>query len=149
MITESRYAQDFRFSDPIVQLQGRAAFAQNLRLLTNIFDIEHVVHSSAQGDWPEEVVTRWRSCVLNTVALLAMCICLFSDRCLWCLLGRWTFSARLKAFPWQQNIIFTGRSYYTISGGGQLQSQRDVWDAVANNNFLSVSCCHNSHNVRH
>jgi hypothetical protein len=52
--------------------------------------------------------------------------------------GRWTFSAKVKAIPWQQKLIFTGRSYYAISGAGQLQSQRDVWDAVLDNDFLSV-----------
>ena len=53
-------------------------------------------------------------------------------------LGRWTFIAKVKTIPWQQSLIFTGRSYYTVNGAGQLQSQRDDWDAVLDNDFLSV-----------
>lgn len=55
-----------------------------------------------------------------------------------CLTGRWTFTASLKAVPWQQPLIFTGRSSYTINSAGLLSSQRDVWDAVSDNNYFSV-----------
>ena len=52
----------------------------------------------------------------------------------WC---RWTFSARIKALPLGQKLTFTGTSTYAVSMG-LLVSQKDVWDAVGNNEFLSV-----------
>jgi len=52
--------------------------------------------------------------------------------------GRWTFNAKVKAAPWQQDFIFTGRSFYRVNSAGLLQDQRDVWDAVHNNDYLSV-----------
>ncbi|CAL8470207.1 g9749 [Coccomyxa elongata] len=108
VITEDRYALDFSFTDPVVRLQGRTAFAQNLRLLTAIFSIQHSLHSISPGEWDGEVVTRW------------------------------TFTASLKAVPWQQPLIFTGSSFYTINSAGLLSSQRDVWDAVSDNNYFSI-----------
>lgn len=42
--------------------------------------------------------------------------------------------------PWVQRLVFTGRSFYTfdVLSGGKITSQRDVWDAVADNSFLSL-----------
>ena len=53
---------------------------------------------------------------------------------------RWTFNARIKALPGARKLIFTGTSFYRVQGG-LLVSQRDVWDAVDNNDYLSVSWC--------
>ena len=46
-------------------------------------------------------------------------------------------TARIKALPVAQNLVFTGTSTYRVAGG-LLVSQRDVWDAVNNNDYLSV-----------
>ena len=42
--------------------------------------------------------------------------------------------------PWIQKLVFTGRSFYTIDvlSGGKILSQRDVWDAVQDNSYLSL-----------
>lgn len=42
--------------------------------------------------------------------------------------------------PWVQKLTFTGRSFYTfdVLSGGKITAQRDVWDAVQDNNYLSV-----------
>lgn len=58
VITQDHYAEDFCFSDPIVRIQGKASYAQSLRLLTTAFDIKHTVHSTSPGSGPEEIVTR-------------------------------------------------------------------------------------------
>jgi hypothetical protein len=54
-------------------------------------------------------------------------------------LHRWTMTARVKALPLAQNLVFTGTSTYHVAGG-LLVSQRDVWDAISNNDYLSVRC---------
>ncbi len=42
--------------------------------------------------------------------------------------------------PWVQKLVFTGRSFYTIDvlSGGIITAQRDVWDAIQDNNHLSL-----------
>ena len=42
--------------------------------------------------------------------------------------------------PWVQKLVFTGRSFYTIDvlSGGKITAQRDVWDAIQDNNHLSL-----------
>ena len=53
--------------------------------------------------------------------------------------SRWTFSARVKALPFAQDLVFTGKSYYAVDRFSRIfTAQRDVWDAVSNNNFPSV-----------
>lgn len=43
-ITRERYAESYRFEDPIVRYEGIGAFEINLRLLRTIFDINLDVH---------------------------------------------------------------------------------------------------------
>ena len=42
--------------------------------------------------------------------------------------------------PWVQKLVFTGRSFYTIDvlSGGKITAQQDVWDAIQDNNHLSL-----------
>ena len=42
--------------------------------------------------------------------------------------------------PWVQKLVFTGRSFYTIDilSGGKVTAQRDVWDAIQDNSYLSL-----------
>jgi hypothetical protein len=56
------------------------------------------------------------------------------------LLHRWTMEMTPRFTPWVQRLVFTGQSIYTIDvlAGGKLMAQRDVWDGVQDNSFLSV-----------
>lgn len=42
--------------------------------------------------------------------------------------------------PLRQKLTFTGKSVYTIDvlSGGKITSQRDFWDAIEDNNHLSL-----------
>lgn len=42
--------------------------------------------------------------------------------------------------PWVQKLVFTGRSFYTIDvlSGGKITAQRDEWDAIQDNDHLSL-----------
>ena len=44
-----------------------------------------------------------------------------------------------KLLPWRPHVIVTGRSFYSVDAAtGKLASQRDTWDAVSDNDYLSV-----------
>ena len=44
-----------------------------------------------------------------------------------------------KILPWRPHVIVTGQSFYSIdSATGKIAAQRDTWDSVSDNNYLSV-----------
>lgn len=48
-------------------------------------------------------------------------------------------SMQLWTLPWRPDLVFTGRSIYTINPEtGIIVSHRDVWDALSNNKYLSL-----------
>ena len=53
---------------------------------------------------------------------------------------RWTMGMTPRFTPWVQKLTFTGRSMYTIDvlSGGKISAQRDVWDAIEDNSYLSL-----------
>jgi hypothetical protein len=84
------------------------ALVFNIRLLRTAFDIKFNLQDVAPNG-PAEVRTRW-SMIMKS-----------------------------RFVPWQPKLVFTGHSYYGVSTTtGQLTSQRDVWDAVQDNSYLSV-----------
>ena len=47
---------------------------------------------------------------------------------------------KFRLLPWQPQLILTGRSFYGVStASNKITYQTDVWDAVQDNSFLSVS----------
>ncbi|KAK9824687.1 hypothetical protein WJX72_012392 [[Myrmecia] bisecta] len=107
-ITRERYMSSFTFEDPVSRYGDLNGFMTNIRLLRTLFDIRFDLHKSAINK-PMEIVTRW------------------------------TMTMKVKAAPWRPALTFTGRSYYGVNlSTGKLTYQKDMWDAVADNRFLSV-----------
>ena len=53
--------------------------------------------------------------------------------------GRWTMDLESKLLPWRPHVIVTGQSFYSIdSATGKIAAQRDTWDSVSDNNYVSV-----------
>lgn len=46
---------------------------------------------------------------------------------------------KVKVLPWRPEILVSGQSFYTVDPtSGRLTSQRDVWDSLHDNKYLSV-----------
>jgi len=51
---------------------------------------------------------------------------------------RWTMTMKAWILPWQPELIFTGRTFMTVSTKTlKFDSHRDAWDSVQNNAYLS------------
>ncbi|KAK9811083.1 hypothetical protein WJX73_001332 [Symbiochloris irregularis] len=104
----ARYADDFKFQDPTFKQNSIRGFQQNLTLLRSLFSIKFIVHNIKVQE-PAEVTSRW------------------------------TMELKPKLVPWQPKIVVTGESIYTVDQiSGKIQSQRDVWDSISDNNYLSL-----------
>lgn len=103
-----RYDRGFRFQDPVTKYEGIANFQNALRTLRALFKVDFIVHSTIVTA-DTEITTRW------TMEL----------------------TPRLTQ---QQPLVFTGQSIYTIDvlQGGRITAQRDIWDGIQDNSFLSV-----------
>lgn len=52
---------------------------------------------------------------------------------------RWTMSMKPWMLPWQPELVFTGKTYMTVSPTSlKFDSHRDEWDSVQNNKYLSA-----------
>eukprot|EP00667_Euglena_gracilis_P009237 EG_transcript_9377 len=52
---------------------------------------------------------------------------------------RWTMGMKAWILPWQPELLFTGRTYMTVSPvTNKFDSHRDEWDSVQNNAYLSL-----------
>ena len=52
---------------------------------------------------------------------------------------RWTMDLQPKLLPWQPHVVVTGQSFYDVdSATGKITAQRDTWDGVSDNNYLSA-----------
>lgn len=103
-----RYDRGFRFQDPVTKYSGIQNFQNALRTLRALFKVNFIVHSTVVTG-DAEITTRW------TMEL----------------------TPRLTQ---QQPLVFTGKSIYSIDvlQGGKITAQRDVWDGIQDNSFLSV-----------
>lgn len=46
---------------------------------------------------------------------------------------------RAKFLPWKPRVTITGRAFYSVDTvAGIIMSQREEWDALSDNTFLSV-----------
>ena len=68
-LSRPRYADDFRFEDPLQRQTSFQAFQTNLRLLRAVFDIKFIVHEvEAEGD--SQVTSWWVPACTFLVSLL-------------------------------------------------------------------------------
>lgn len=108
-LDKEKYDKKFSFQDPVTKYSGIENFQNSLKALRALFKVDFTVHSTnVTGD--TEIATRW------------------------------TMEMTPRFTPWVQRLVFTGQSIYTIDvlAGGKLMAQRDVWDGVQDNSFLSV-----------
>jgi hypothetical protein len=110
-VSRARYDPKIIFEDPISRYTDIDGYCFNISLLTTVFDIRFDLHD---------------------VAITA------SDR----ISSRWSMELQFKFLPflpWKPKAIITGTSDYGVDlTSGLIISHVDKWDAVENNQFLSI-----------
>ena len=133
-MSSARYSPSFRFSDPIFQSTGVDSYRQNLRLLRTVFDINFTIH--AVNTIPTEGTDHHK---VNLYVLLSLYPCKHPPFPVQPHVANGPHAGGLSVLasrrsPLGQKLTFTGTSTYNVSLG-LLVSQKDVWDAVGNNEF--------------
>lgn len=109
-VTESRYAEDIYFSDPMSSFNSRTGYTLNIKALATLFKTSFELFEVSQSG-PNAIHTRWTLSLTPKVALL---------------------------LPWEPTAVISGVSDYEVdAASGLITRHVDKWDALPDDSVLS------------